>query len=307
MLCVLVLWSKHDDWASKGVKVFGLVETKLPRFKIPMLPTIADGKDVMSSALTMMVIGVVESVIISREYASRNHYSVSSNRELVALGMSNIVGGFFGAYPAFGSLSRSKLNEKSKGKTQLSGIITFTVVFAFVYSFLPLLQLLPRATLSAVVIYTMVGLLPPFPKSIIFLIGVRAWNDLILLVLVFLITVFVSVESGILFAISASVVVVIKRTNLPRIKLLGRVSGSTTEFHPIHESNDELRVSHIDGMLIVCVEEPLYFANTAQIRGRLNRLELFGDMRVHPSEDRRLPPTRAIVFEFSMMHSVDGR
>ncbi|OMJ30070.1 putative sulfate transporter [Smittium culicis] len=306
LLISLVILSTNGDWESKGVAIFGSVDSKLPSFRLPKVPQSSSKKDLLSASITMLVIGVIESIIISREYANKNHYSVSSNRELVAYGISNIAGGFFGSYPAFGSLSRSKLNDRSKGKTQLSGFITFLTVLTFTAFFLNSLSNLPKAALSAIVIYTAIGLLPPLPKTVKFLLKVKSYSDLLLLIVVLACSILISIESGVLVAISASIITVIKRTNLPKIKLLGLTHDNSGTLVPVHEEDDNLDVMHIDGVLIVSVEENLYFSNTIQLRTRLNRLELFGDMRTHPSEDRILSPMRAIIFELKKMVEVDG-
>lgn len=64
---------------------------------------------------------------------------------------------------------------------------------------------------------------------------------------------------------------------------------------------------HIDGVLIVKVEEALYFANTGQLKDRLHRLEVFGDMSVHPSEEARLNPVSHVIFDVENMPSLDAR
>lgn len=50
-----------------------------------------------------------ESIIVAKYYAGKHHYTVSPNRELVALGSANMVGSFFRIFPSFGSLVRSAL------------------------------------------------------------------------------------------------------------------------------------------------------------------------------------------------------
>lgn len=64
---------------------------------------------------------------------------------------------------------------------------------------------------------------------------------------------------------------------------------------------------HIDGVLIVKVEEGLYFANTGQLKDRLHRLEVFGDMSVHPSEEARLNPVSHVIFDVENMPTLDAR
>ncbi|KAJ2642983.1 hypothetical protein GGF44_001390 [Coemansia sp. RSA 1694] len=337
ILTTLVSWAVHLG-KNHSVAVFGSVDGDLPRFSIPRVPAYVDTKDIVSSGITITMIGVVESVIVAREYASRNHYAVSSNRELVALGVSNIVGSAFGSYPAFGSLSRSKLNDRAKATSQLSGIVAAILVLVSLLGLLPYLYHLPLGVLAAIIIDAVVSLLSATPHAISFLFKVRAWSDLFLLLFICACSVVASVETGILLAVVISLIMVIKRSNMPRIKLLGRSTDNGYEFRPIDglvassgasrrhsfSSSDEsefdrspddeedgseeydTQVQHVEGVLIVRVDESLYFANAGQLHARLNRLELYGDMRVHPSEDPRMKPTRAVVFDLIGMPDIDG-
>ncbi|KAJ2718805.1 hypothetical protein GGI07_005581 [Coemansia sp. Benny D115] len=345
ILATLVSWLARLN-SEHAVRVFGHVDGTLPRFGLPQIPAVVDTKDIVSSGITITMIGVVESVIVAREYASRNHYAVSSNRELVALGVSNIVGSAFGAYPAFGSLARSKLNDRAKARSQLSGIVATGLVLVSLLYVLPYLFHLPLGVLAAIIVDAVISLLEATPGAIVFLFKVRAWSDLFLLLFICACSVVASVETGILLAVVISLVMVIKRSNMPRIKLLGRSTANEQEFHPIdgvvprttsnsrrdsfgsisdipRSSNmdadtealesdaeqsieNETPVQHIEGVLIVRVDEPLYFANAGQLHARLNRLELYGDMRVHPSEDPRMKPTRAVVFDLIGMSEIDG-
>ncbi|KAJ1799153.1 hypothetical protein LPJ59_002022, partial [Coemansia sp. RSA 2399] len=337
---VVVIAATAASWAAKlnenhGVNVFGWVDGGLPMPALPRIPAHSESKDIVSSAITITMIGVVESVIVAREYASRNHYAVSSNRELVALGMSNIVGSAFGAYPAFGSLSRSKLNDRARATSQISGIVATALVLVSLLGLLPYLYHLPLGVLSAIIVDAVVALLSTTPKAIAFLFSVRAWSDLFLLLFICTCSIVSSVETGILLAVVISLVMVIKRSNTPRIKLLGRSTANSSDFHPINHldsrsdsshrlsatsstggssdsecfsnnSDQGPHVQHVEGVLIVRVEEPLYFANAGQLHARLNRLEMYGDLSVHPSEDPRMKPTRAVVFDLVGMADIDG-
>ncbi|KAJ1984812.1 hypothetical protein H4R34_000432 [Dimargaris verticillata] len=298
VLCYLFRWDEQ------GLAVFGNVEAAIPVPTLPRLPEASFYKDVLTSSLLISTIGIVESIIIAREYASKNHYSVSPNRELVALGVANLVGCVFGSYPAFGSLARSRLNDRAKARSPLAGIVSGSVVLITILVVLPAFYYLPRAVLNAIVFNTALSLLTKTPREIRFLYRLHAWQDLSLLGLIFVATMVVSIEIGIFLAVILSIVLVIKKSTVPRITILGRKSGTRDQFAPIPDSPDV--VEHIEGVLMVRIEEPLSFANTGQLQARLKRLELFGDMNTHPSEDARLPPAQAVIFDVEQMPAVDA-
>lgn len=69
--------------------------------------------------------------------------ALSPNRELVALGVANLVGGCFGALPAFGGYGRSKVNASTGGKTPMSSILLSMITIACVLYLLPAFYYLP--------------------------------------------------------------------------------------------------------------------------------------------------------------------
>lgn len=116
--------------------------------------------DTFPTAFVMAVVGVVDSMIAARENATKYGYPVSPNRELVALGTGNLASSFVvgtGTLPIFGSLTRSRLNGAIGARTQMSGLITATILVLSIFFLLPSLFFLPKAVLSSIitmVVYT---------------------------------------------------------------------------------------------------------------------------------------------------------
>lgn len=69
--------------------------------------------------------------------------TLSANRELVALGLANLVGGCFMALPAFGGYGRSKVNISTGGKTPMSSILLSLITILCVLYGLPYFHYLP--------------------------------------------------------------------------------------------------------------------------------------------------------------------
>jgi MFS superfamily sulfate permease-like transporter len=72
----------------------------------------------------LFLVGFMESISISKALARRHGYRVNVTQEIFAMGMANLIGGMFSAYPATGSFSRSAVSADVGGKTPLQGIIT---------------------------------------------------------------------------------------------------------------------------------------------------------------------------------------
>ena len=93
-------------------------------FHVPTWPnfdsiTSTNVGEIGRTAIVIGMLGFIESIIGCKVYASRHLYEVSPNRELVAYGMANSIASFFGAYPAFGSLTRSALADSAGAKSQV--------------------------------------------------------------------------------------------------------------------------------------------------------------------------------------------
>ncbi|KAF9297926.1 hypothetical protein BGZ88_008520 [Linnemannia elongata] len=307
LLCVILytVLTGIFRWDKDGLAI--LAPADAGGIQLPSIPSAPEGVPVRSlfgTAVLISIIGFVESIVITKQYATKHNYSVSPNRELVAMGVANIFGGLFQAIPAFGSLSRSKINDKAGARTQLAGFITALIVLLSIFFLLPYFYYLPKAVLAGIICVAALSLLSETPHDVKFMWQIQAWFDLGLLLLTFFATITVSVEAGTLIAIALSFLLVIKTSTYPRITIMGRMPGAKGKFRPIKDYPGI--AEHIDGVLIVKVEEGLYFANTGQLKDRLHRLEVFGDMSVHPSEEARLSPVDHVIFDVENMPSLDA-
>ncbi|KAJ3229480.1 Solute carrier 26 [Chytriomyces hyalinus] len=288
------LLSANFKWdETLGVAVLKDVQGGFRAPQWPATMTLAKLRYYVLSAILISVIGFVESIVIAKTYATKRNYSVSPNRELVALGVANIVGSLFGGWPAFGSLGRSAVNDAAGAKTQLAGLVTGGVVLVTMLYLLPLIYYLPKAVCSSIIVVAAMKLIEW--HDIEFILRVRAWNDLGLLLLTFGTTMFVSIEVGTLISVGTSLLLVVKHTTKTRIAVLGRavvVDAATGQikqkFRPTNTSDSSSPVHRIDGCLILRIEEGLFFGNTGQLKERLKRVEVHGEMHVHPGEAPRL-------------------
>ncbi|KAG0251142.1 hypothetical protein DFQ27_008972 [Actinomortierella ambigua] len=307
LLCVVIftVLTAVCRWDKDGLSILG--EMKAGRIQLPSIPRTPDGvslRSLIGISVLISIIGFVETIVITKQYATKHNYSVSPNRELVAMGVANIFGGLFQAIPAFGSMARSKINDKAGARTQLAGLITALFVLVAILFLLPFFYYLPKAVLASIICVAALSLLSEFPHEFKLMWKIQAWSDLSLLLLTFIATITVSVEVGTMIAIALSFLLVIKTSTYPRITIMGRLRGTRDKFRPIKDYPGI--AEHIDGVLVVKVEESLYFANTGQLKDRLHRLEVFGDMSVHPSEEARLNPVSHVIFDVENMPSLDA-
>eukprot|EP01121_Diplochlamys_sp_Union-15-3_P022224 TRINITY_DN9395_c0_g1_i1.p1 TRINITY_DN9395_c0_g1~~TRINITY_DN9395_c0_g1_i1.p1 ORF type:complete len:222 (+),score=11.99 TRINITY_DN9395_c0_g1_i1:169-834(+) len=133
------------------VAILGHVSNKLPYPNVPKLTEKSFEKYLRTSVI-LSVVGFVESLIIAKRFATKYHKISSSNRELVALGIANVVSSFFQSYPTFGCLSRSSMVDKMGAKTPLHGVVTVVIVIITILFLGREFEHLPVVVMSSIII-----------------------------------------------------------------------------------------------------------------------------------------------------------
>ncbi len=191
------------------------------------------------------------------------------------------------------------MNDAAGACTLLSTLIGAAIVFLASSVLLPYFHFLPKAVTSAIVFHAAITLIDF--HDIAFIVRMRSWRDCILLSITLLATIFLGIQYGVLFACLSSLIVVLKQSAMPRFALLGRVG--TSRFKDVAHFPNAHRV---DDVMLVRIDEPLHFANSAAMKDMLLRIERLGSMTAHPSEDAKLPAVSAVVFEMGHMADIDA-
>jgi len=139
-------------WADQGVAIIGDIPKGLPSFLLPEF-SMDNIKAIIPTVLTVGIIGTVEVLSIGKLLESRTRdHILEPNRELIAVGLSKVVGGFFQAMPSSSSFSRSAINNDSSAYSQVSSIITFVLMLLTLLFFTPLFYYMPKAVLAAIIL-----------------------------------------------------------------------------------------------------------------------------------------------------------
>jgi SulP family sulfate permease len=113
----------------------------------------------ISGAVSIALLAFMEAMAIGRAVAARYGYEVRPGQELFALGVTNLTAALFGGYPVAGGFSRTAVNDRAGARTPLASLVTMTVVLLVVWRFTPALKALPHATLAAMIIGAVLGLI----------------------------------------------------------------------------------------------------------------------------------------------------
>ena len=131
---------------------FGGIPANLPQFNF--IAVSWDSVQLMlAPAITLALLGAIESLLCARVADSLIHQRHDSNQELIAQGLANCIVPFFGGMPATGTIARTVTNVQSGGTTPLAGLIHALTLLLIILFAAPLAQNIPLGCLAAILIY----------------------------------------------------------------------------------------------------------------------------------------------------------
>ncbi|KAI9004768.1 sulfate transporter family-domain-containing protein [Gaertneriomyces semiglobifer] len=232
-LVLFILLSFIVVKASPGGKVkYSLVGNLPAGFKKPSVPDLSTDlvKETWKPALTVALVGIVEHIAIAKSLARTGGYerNVNPNQEIVALGLTNILGSMLHGYPATGSFSRSAVKAASGVRSPAAGWITGLIVVFALYVVTPVFYYIPEAMLTGVIMAAMGDMIVPYPGWI------AMWNtsifDFLVGVISLLVTILVGIEPGIYSSVGVAAALLLIRIARPKLIIRdNRESGCTSD------------------------------------------------------------------------------
>ena len=131
---------------------FGGIPSGLPSFQwIPISWSTA--QFVIAPAITLALLGAIESLLCARIADGLIHDRHDSNQELMAQGAANLVSPFFGGMPATGTIARTVTNIQSGASTPVAGVVHSVTLLVIVLFGAPLAKNIPLASLAAILMF----------------------------------------------------------------------------------------------------------------------------------------------------------
>jgi len=131
---------------------FGGIPSELPHFEWISFNW-SDAQFMVGTALTLALLGAIESLLCARIADNLTHQRHDSNQELMAQGIANVITPFFGGMPATGTIARTVTNVESGASTPISGIVHALTLLMIVLFAAPLAKDIPLAGLAAILMY----------------------------------------------------------------------------------------------------------------------------------------------------------
>lgn len=272
--------------------VVGAIPSWLPWFLLPF----SFDKEVfdwwlaqwlISAAITIAILGFAEAISVAKAMASESKKSISANQELIWQGWANLAASMFQWYPVSWSFSRSAVNFAAGAQTGFSSVVTGILVAVTLLFLTPLLYHLPQATLAAVIIVAVAGLVKIKPI-------IHAWkverHDGIVAIIAFAVTLLSAphLEKWLIVWVWLSLGLFIYRSMNPNFEEIAMYKDGelrSVEKHHLKGSK-EIGIYQFEG--------PLYFANSGYFEGKLIKFV------------KHKPNIKLLILDFSWVDEIDS-
>jgi SulP family sulfate permease len=244
-----------------GGNVVGTIPQGLPAFQLPKFD-IGVMLQLLSAAITISLLGFMEAISIAKAMATKTRQRLDANQELIGQGIGNILGSLTQSYPTSGSFSRSAVNISAGAITGFSSVVTSIIVVVTLLWLTPLLYHLPQATLAAVIMMAVVGLINVKAVK-------HAWQankqDGIVAIVCFALTLAFAphLDKGILIGAGLALILYLYRTMQPRVALLARHPDGTLRDAKVFGLQTCANIS------VIRFDGSLYFANTSYFEDKV--------------------------------------
>lgn len=284
MLLVVVLaiaLSSVLDLSDHGVAVTGDVPTGLFSVGLPGVGLDEAGA-LLVGALSVVFVGYSESLAAGRSMARKHAYEIDLDQELIAQGFACGAAGLVGGFASDGSLSKTSVADAAGQRTQVASLINAGLILLTMLFLAGLFEQLPGATLAAVVVDAMLGLITFAELRRYYAVNRADWLFFMgagVGILVF------GIIQGILIGVVLSLLLLIWRSSRTSVRELG-YDPATGVFHAAarHE-----HLEAVPGVLILRVDGPLFFADADRFHARVRELAL-----AHPGARRMVIDADAI-------------
>ncbi len=240
-----------------GGAIVGKIPEGLPQFTVPELNAKSFLK-LLPTAIIISLLGFMEAIAIAKAMAAKTGQKLDPNQELIGQGLANILGSIGSSYAVSGSFSRSAVNLQAGAVSGISSVVTSLMVVITLLFFTPLLYHLPQATLAAVIMMAVIGLINTHGF-------VHAWKaqryDGIISVISFLVTLYFAphLDKGIMVGFFLSMGVFLYKSMRPVVAKLSMHEDK------VLKSSEHYRLKGCRHISVVRFDGALFFANASYL------------------------------------------
>ncbi|MGB9374061.1 MAG: SulP family inorganic anion transporter [Jiangellales bacterium] len=284
VLCIVI--STVTDASANGVAVVGAVPSGPPPVGLPQGVTPSDAVKVLGVAFACFVLIIAQSAATARSFAAKHGERVDINRDILGLSGANIAAGLSGTFVVNGSPTKTQILDQQHGRTQVANMTMSAVVLLFALFGTGLLTNMPQATLAGIVF--MIG------YSLIDALGLKRikaerFSEFIVAALTGFVVFAVGVEQGIVLAIVASIIEIVRRAYRPKDFVVVQDVGGTPSYVAAAPGTQSE-----PGLVVFRFDAELFYANASRFSDDVKALV-----------DGAPDPVRWVLLDASALADVD--
>lgn len=270
----------------QGVALVGASPAGLPAFHLPLfqLDLISD---LVGPTVILAMVSFAETFSVSKAISNQTGHKVDVDQEFVAQGLANLVGSFFQCCPVSGSFSRTAVNFSAGAKTAVSSVVASLGVVVVLLFFTPILGLIPKAALAALVISAVLTLF--HPRQVLDVWRINR-NDGTVALTVFIMSLLIKPDYALMLGISMSLIFFLWKTMHPRI-----VTETKDPELNMFLNSDEADRPTCPQIVFLRVDNPIYFANAEYTMDHI--IEQFANSG---------PAIKVLLLDFQAVGFIDG-
>jgi SulP family sulfate permease len=256
-LLVIALGVIASGWLSAhGVPLTGAINLHMS-LGMPAWPRNDQWLPSVELAAALLLILYAESYSSIRGFALKHNDPVEPNRDLLVLGVANVLCGLLQGMPVGAGYSGTSANEAAGAQSRWAGLVAGAAILLMVWLLLRWIERIPLAVLAAIVIHAVskswrLSVFRPYLQ----------WKRDRLLALAAVVAVLsLGILNGLLVAIAFSLILLLRQLAAARLSVLGRLADGH-DFVDIAQHPD---AKQPPGLLILRPEEPLFFANAESV------------------------------------------
>lgn len=262
ILVMFSIWLAHHwQFDDMGIRLLQALPTGFPSASLPTI-SVDIIVQLLPSALLIALVAFISSSTIAGQHARLRGEDYQPNKDLLGLGLANLTSGLYGGFAVSGGISRTSLNLSVGSNSPLSSIVCAIGIWAILMFFGRQLEGLPYAVLAAVIITSVVSMVDKKTFK-------QAWQhdraDAICFIITFITAITFGLNAGLVSGILTSFAMMVYRTHQVHIATVGRIDDSE------HYRNVKRHsVTTFDGIMLLRIDESLYFGNCQTVHGQLS-------------------------------------
>lgn len=266
-----------------GVALLAAVEPGLPQLVLPQLGCIKLSEG-LSASLPIAIVILAETLLAENSYALKNDQKLNCNREILAFSLGNFAAAIVGCCPVNGSVSRTAVNERNGGRTQLVSVVASVTMLLVLLLATGFIRYLPVPVLTAIVINALLGAVEFDLAERLFRISRQ---EFFIFLGAFAGVLLLGAINGVVIGVVLSFVDVIIRAAAPRRAFLGVLPGKPG-FYPLDRVSGAKPLPHV---VLYRFSGSLFFANIRMFQEDL--------------EQSIQPDTTVVIVDASAVASID--